>query len=77
MVKVQHPDATDCLIAAVTESEKIAYWYSYYFEWLIPDLPATAIPKLEATIPTLPERDASRWLDRIEELRAKHRTPHG
>lgn len=77
MVKVQHPDATDCLIEAVSKADKKAFWYSYCYEWMVPDLPASAIPKLEAMIPTLPERDTNRWLDRIEQLRVKHRTPHG
>jgi hypothetical protein len=69
MIRVGHPEATDATIEVIKRSAKAAYSY-YWFGHLIPRLPkAEALPKLEALLPTLPERMMDQLLDIITELR--------
>ena len=69
MVRLGHPKATDALIASYekTIGQANAYWYYP----LIPGLPKSAIPRLEAVLPKLKDREADQWLAAIQQLREK------
>jgi hypothetical protein len=71
LVRLGYPKAADALIAAfekvVGKSNAPIHWHVY----LIPDLPKTAIPQLEAIVPKLQGRVADQWLAAIDQLRAK------
>jgi hypothetical protein len=58
MIRIGHPGATDAAIALIKRSAEGGSAYGYYWVGhLIPRLPkAEALPKLEALMPTLPER---------------------
>ncbi|HTU90905.1 MAG TPA: HEAT repeat domain-containing protein [Gemmataceae bacterium] len=76
MIRVGHPEATDAAIAMIKKCAKPKYYYGYFF-WLgrlIPRLPkAEALPKLEALLPTLPEKAIDQLLGYVTEL--KQSTP--
>lgn len=73
-VRVQHPDATDNLLAAL---EKYASaktkntWVGYNICRLIPDLPKSAIPRLEELLPKLHEKVIDQLADYVTELKNK------
>ena len=73
-VRVQHPDATDNLLAAL---EKFASaktkntWVGYNICRLIPDLPKSAIPRLEELLPKLHEKVIDQLADYVTELKNK------
>jgi len=69
MVKCAHPDAATCLVDAFQKQSKTKNSYLYWYYRIIPLLPKTAIPTLEAAIPTLPKEDADGFVDAIDELR--------
>lgn len=71
MIRVGHPDATDAAIEVIKRSAKAGPGYrGYWLIHLIPSLPkAEALPKLEALLPTLPERMVDQILDYITELK--------
>ena len=71
MVHLKHPAATDALIATYEKSIGKANSYSYWYHHLVPDLPKSAVPQLEALVPRLKDREADGWLRAIEELREK------
>jgi hypothetical protein len=69
MIRVRHPAATDATIATI---EKHAKNYSLYWVGrLIPQLPKDALPKLEALLPTLPEKVIDQLLDYMSQLKNK------
>jgi HEAT repeats len=70
MIRVEHPGATDAMIEFIKKNAtaKTAYGY-YWLGRLIRLLPkAEAVPKLEALLPTLPEKMIDALLDSIVEL---------
>jgi hypothetical protein len=71
MVHLGHPKATDALVAAYEKSIGKVNANSYWYYNLIPGLPKSAIPRLEAVLPNLKDREADQWLAAIEQLRAK------
>ena len=78
MIRVGHPEATNATIELITKFAKSKSSYTYYgYYWighLIPRLPkAEALPKLEALLPTLPEKMIDQLLGYVTEL--KHSTP--
>jgi len=78
MIRIGHPEATDATIELIEKCAKAKAAYSYYsYYWighLIPRLPkAEALPKLEALLPTLPERMIDQLLDHVTQL--KQTTP--
>lgn len=78
MIRVGHPDAVDLLIEALRNSAKLPTYYVAWIARLIPALPKeAALPKLEALIPTLPEKVSSIVIDQIVELKAKSLEPAG
>jgi hypothetical protein len=79
MIRVGHPGATDAVVELIEQfaRAKSTYGYhavSYWVGRLIPGLPqAEALPRLEALLPTLPEKMIDQLLDYVTEL--KQRTP--
>ena len=75
MIRVGHPGATDAVIELIKKfaRAKSTYGYSGISYWvgrLIPRLPrAEALPKLEALLPTLPEKMIDQLLDYVTELK--------
>ncbi len=73
MVRVQHPNADDAVISAIRKDATSTYSYGlYWVAHLIPQLPPAAIPKLEALLPTLPEKVIDQILDHVTQLKNKH-----
>jgi hypothetical protein len=72
MSRVGHPAATDATIELIKKSAKASSAYGYYWlGHLIPRLPkAEALPKLEALLPTLPEKLIDQVLDSITTLKS-------
>jgi hypothetical protein len=71
MTRLRHPRAADALIATFEKEIGKPNSYAYWYYHLIPELPKSALPPLEALAPRLQGRDADRFLDAIEELRNK------
>jgi hypothetical protein len=71
MVYLQHPKAADALIEAHEKTIGKPSAPTYWFYHLIPLLPKSAIPALEAVTPKLKDRAADLWLDAIQALREK------
>ena len=71
MVHLQHPKAAEALITAFEKTIGKANAPTYWFYHLIPQLPKSAIPALEAVTPKLKDRAADQWLDAIQALREK------
>jgi hypothetical protein len=70
MVRVNHPEATDSLIAVLTKHAKTA-WGWYWIAPLIVELPKDAVPKLEALLPTLPDKAVDQLIGYLTELKNK------
>jgi HEAT repeats len=70
MIRSEHAEATDAFIAAF-EKQKKSDHYIYWFAQLIPELPRSAIPRLEALVPTLSDRVADIIVDYLQQLRDK------
>jgi hypothetical protein len=79
MIRVGHPGATDATVELIKKIARAKspygyYWVSYWIGSLIPRLPRDeALPKLEALLPTLPEKLVDTLLDSVTEL--KQATP--
>jgi hypothetical protein len=71
MIRVGHPAATDATIELIKRSAtKRPTYYTYWVGHLLPRLPkAEALPKLEALLPTLPEKMIDQILDYVAELK--------
>ena len=70
MVRVNHPEATDSLIAVLAKHAKSA-WGWYWIAPLIIELPKDAVPKLEALLPTLPDKAVDQLIGYVTELKNK------
>ena len=72
MIRVGHPDATNATIELIKKSAKAGAAYGHYWlGHLIPRLPKEeAVPKLEALLPTLPERMIDQLLGFITDLKS-------
>ncbi len=71
MVGAEHPDATDAVIATLEKFGDKTGYYGYYLGHFVADLPKSALPRLEALIPKLPERVADSLLGFMQQLRDK------
>jgi hypothetical protein len=71
MVGLQHPRAASALLAAFEKTLGKTNAYTSWFTPLIPALPKSAIPDLEAVVTKLKGRDADVWLSAIQQLREK------
>lgn len=70
MIRAAHPEATDAFLAVLDKFGKKTD-YLAYFPGLIVGLPKSAIPRLEALLPSLNEKVADSLLGFIQELREK------
>jgi hypothetical protein len=77
LIRVKHPEATDATIELIKKHTRTKSLYHTYYHWLgylIPRLPkAEAVPKLEALLPTLPEKIIDQLLGYVTAL--KQATP--
>jgi hypothetical protein len=71
MARAQHPEATEAAIALIERFHDKSGYYGYYLCQVIVDLPKSALPRLEALIPTLNERFADGLLGVLQQLRDK------
>jgi hypothetical protein len=72
MVRINHPGATDCVIATIKKHAKAARGYAMYMiPPLIAQLPKEAVPKLEALLPELPEKVMDQVLGHLAELKSR------
>jgi hypothetical protein len=71
MVRAAHPDATDAVIATLEKFGDKTGYYGYFLGHLVADLPKSALPRLEALIPKLPDRVADSLLVFMQQLRDK------
>ena len=71
MIHAGHPEATDAYIAVLEEFGKKTDYFGYWFGSLIVDLPKSALPRLEALIPSLNDKVADSLLGYMQQLREK------
>ena len=73
MVDSSHPDATEAFLACMEKyaKKKTAHYYGFWFSQLIPQLPKSAIPKIEALIAELPDNIADNVIGYLQQLRDK------
>ncbi len=73
MIRVQHPDAIDATLAAITKGAKTsrASWGLFWILRQIRNLPQEAVPRLEALLPSLPEKIVDDMLDQIADLKSQ------
>lgn len=77
MVKVQHPAATEKLLAALAKygtAKSKSNWGVYWISRLIPNLPRSAVPKLEELMPTLDEKVIDQLVGFVSELKIRRDT---
>ena len=70
MSHIKHPQATEAVIELIQKYAKAKYSYYYGLGHLITELPKDeALPKLEALLPTLPEKMIDQLLDYVTQLK--------
>jgi hypothetical protein len=70
MSHIKHPQATDAVIELIQKFAKGKYGYYYGLGHLITELPKDeAVPKLEALLPSLPEKMIDQLLDYVTQLK--------
>ncbi|MEZ6121664.1 MAG: HEAT repeat domain-containing protein [Planctomycetaceae bacterium] len=75
MNRIQHPDIVPGYMKTVERfllKKTNSHYYVYWLGRLIPDLPAAALPPLEALIPKLSDRAADLIVGYVAELKRKH-----
>jgi len=73
MVRIRHPAAVDAMVDALKKQAKegSGYYVSYWYGPMIADLPRSALPKLEALLPTLPEKMVDQLMESVLALKNK------
>jgi hypothetical protein len=73
MVRIQHPEAIDALIAALKEhaKEKYQYYLGYWYGPMIADLPRSALARIEELLPTLPDKMVDQLMEHVLALKDK------
>src|SRR5215471_15532067 len=73
MVRIQHPEAIDALIAALKEHAKGKYNYylGYWYGPMIADLPRNALERIEELMPTLPDKMVDQLMEHVLALKDK------
>lgn len=73
MVRIKHPDATDAIISALKKQATDTHFHylSYWYGPMIADLPRSALPKLEALLPTLPDKMVDQLIEPVLALKNK------
>lgn len=71
MAHVGHPDATDAFVTALNKHGGKTDPHTYWFARIIPMLPASAVPRIEALLSKLPDRVAEEFARYLHQLREK------
>lgn len=74
MVRIGHPGVADAVIGVLKKHAKSSSSYGYYGYWygrMIAELPRSAFPKLEAALPTLPEKMVDQLMESVLALKEK------
>jgi hypothetical protein len=71
LVRIQHPEAVDAVIKTIVKHSKGSTYGLWWVGRLIPDLPESAIPKLDAMLVALPEKRVDELLDFVTQLKNK------
>jgi hypothetical protein len=71
MIFAHHPEATDAYVTALEKFGTKADYFGYWFGHLVVELPKSALPRLEALIPSLNDRVADNLLGYLQQLREK------
>ncbi len=71
MARMQHPGATDAVIAALEKHGTKAAYDGNWFCAVVSDLPASALPRLEALVPKLHDYVANALMGHLQALREK------
>src|SRR5215470_16126984 len=73
MVRIQHPEAIDALIAALKEHAKGKYNYylGYWYGPMIADLPRSALARIDELLPTLPDKMVDQLMEHVLALKDK------
>ena len=72
MVYSSHPEATDAFLACLEKfAKKKGSYYDFWFGHFIPGLPKSAIPRIEAIVPELPDNVADNIIGYLQQLRDK------
>jgi hypothetical protein len=73
MVRIQHPEAIDALIAALKEQAKGKYHYylGYWYGPMIAELPRSALARIEELLPTLSDKMVDQLMEHVLALKNK------
>lgn len=71
MIHMNHPKATDNLLASYEKTIGKASADTFWCHRLIPHLPRASLPKLEAIVPRLKGPEADAFVEAIQELRSR------
>lgn len=71
LIAARHAEATDAAVAVLEKFGKKGDYYGYWLNGVLADLPKSAVPRLEALIPTLNDKVADTLLGAIQQLRDK------
>src|SRR5215470_16690093 len=73
MVRIQHPEAIDALIAALKEHAKGKhhYYLGYWYGPMIADLPRSALARIDELLPTLPDKMVDQLMEHVLALKDK------
>lgn len=76
MLKIGHSESTDGLIEAITSAtaKKSAYYHTFWLARLIPELPVAAVAKVEALLPSLPEKVLDEFAPYVQTLKDRAQT---
>jgi hypothetical protein len=72
MVRINHPEATDVIIESLKKQAKSTHYYvGYWYGSLIASLPRSSFAKIDALLPTLPEKMVDQLMESVMELKNK------
>ncbi|HVW02565.1 MAG TPA: hypothetical protein VHB77_19570, partial [Planctomycetaceae bacterium] len=72
MIRIEHPQAVEKFLAALQKAASGKHhYYAYWLVRLAPRLPKTAVPQLEAVLPTFPEKFADQLVPYLAELQGQ------
>jgi hypothetical protein len=73
LIEIEHPGATNCFIQTLQKvtASKRPYYAVYWLMQMIPKLPLDAAAKIEAVLPSLPDKVVDEVLPFLQQLKAK------
>ncbi len=75
LLRVGHPDVEAAFFAGLARRpKKVQYYHFYWYTNMIPRLPASAVPRLEAELAAFPRRAehvGEDWQKAIDKLKGK------